>query len=308
MGSFGVQPQLSTTSTKPASFGQPGPAMKGFSAAPSVPCVEPEKPESVERSLEVLYREYPDKTLRGLEKEHLQPAFMVLGQVAQEVALAWIQAWCPLMNWDKVLSSVARHAAEAKRSDGGDEDPSSATNASKTVEKGKDNLYLVPEEALHPASRVSMQTVVDLLQRCAGSSPGPRAESLLGLIKIVDDCEGLCLVLRDHRRAALLGQTRKAIQWVNLKLDCRKFEIHQAAADHLRATNARYEEKLATLSASEAARPRKRRRRAERGILDRATAAFERHRKASCIDLLRALDELLRLSAADSGQSDEPTA
>ena len=291
-------PQLATTATTTTtSFGEPDPVMRGFSA-PSAVSTEPQKLEFAERCLEDLYNEYPDKKLRGLEKEHLQPAVMVLEQVVREATLAWIQTWCPLMNWDKIYSSLVAAAAEQTTSKPRKEDPSSTMNTTKARKKGKDNRHLVPEEAFD-SSRGNMQTVMDLFQRCAKSPPQP--DQLRDLVGIVDDCMQLCRTLWDKRRTAQLAKTRQVVQWVALGLDCKKLDIYREAARELRANDAKYQVVRKTHSKVAVTRD-------ERHILDRATAAFEPHREDSYVQLLRAMEELLSNTAEGAGKQDGPGA
>ena len=284
---------------KPPSFGQPSPAKEGFSNdAPAQPAAA--QPQFVERCLEDLYREYPDKRLRGIGQEGIQPAIMVLGQVAQDATFAWIRTWCPFMNWNKVLSSLTSRTREEEQDSDHEKakcPEETASNAPKTgAQKGKENLYLVPETALN--SRNGVQTVIELFHRCAVKLPSPQPEQLSDLTGLIDYCTRLCEALRDGERAALFVETRRIVQWTAVGLDCKKLEIYRTAAQELRRNNAQYQvlqvagEDLAVTRAG--AQFRSARRTAERRILDQAAAAFNRHREQFTLDLLRALESLLK--------------
>ena len=157
-------------------------------------------------------------------------------------------------------------------------------------------MYLVPETALN--SRNGVQTVIELFHRCTVKLPSPQPEQLSDLTGLIDDCTRLCEALRDGERAALFVETRRIVQWTAVGLDCKKLEIYRTAAQELRRNNAQYQvlqvagEDLAVTRAG--AQFRSARRTAERRILDQATAAFDRHREQFTLDLLRALESLLK--------------
>lgn len=90
-------------------FGEPQKPIAGFER---IVWVKPQ-PEAIanyissnERSLEDIYRDHPEKKLRGLEPETLGLVGTTVHQIAQEAANNWLKVACPGTRWNDSIINV----------------------------------------------------------------------------------------------------------------------------------------------------------------------------------------------------------
>lgn len=90
-------------------FGEPQKPIPGFER---IMWVRPQ-PEAIanyissnERSLEDIYRDHPEKKLRGLEPETLGLVGTTVHQIAQEAAQNWLKLACPGTRWNDSIINV----------------------------------------------------------------------------------------------------------------------------------------------------------------------------------------------------------
>ncbi|RYP10259.1 hypothetical protein DL764_000751 [Monosporascus ibericus] len=285
--------ELRATSSQ--TFGGPGPVMEAFTNPKPRAHV---LPKFEERCLEDLYRDYPDKKLRSIPKEAIDSVFKGLEQVAKDAAYKWISTWYPAMNWDDVVASILPR--EPMNDKAHERSKLSFLNLTQigpeTKGKGKEREDLVPTS--------DMTALTDLFRRCV-AKPAESASpvQLLDVKRVLGHCIGLCRALRDAKRKVLLEKFREKLAWISSGLDFKKNEAHKTAAEKLRHNNAKYRvlqvpEKNLTLALALAGRGLEcERKQAERQILDEATRAFERHRTAAKVELLKTLDVLIICSA-----------
>ncbi|KAI1083546.1 hypothetical protein F5B20DRAFT_595523 [Whalleya microplaca] len=236
------------------------------------------KPElatsSTERTLEDLYRDYPEKRLKGIQQNTLDLTANVVLQVTNEAAMQWLQKWCPSMAWQKIFDHIR---------------PDVTTN-----EVAGANQFVVPKEALD-LKGVEI-TVAEVFRKCHAIVAEPRPVQLTNLVELIDHCFFLCDILKDENRKSLFGTVKDMVHWLPVGLDCKKLDILQKARHRLQELNsicsaAEKDGKLRQ-ELKKADRVRFRRER-ENEILEQALADFEEHKVAFRVELLKQLKMLL---------------
>ncbi|RYP89435.1 hypothetical protein DL770_004405 [Monosporascus sp. CRB-9-2] len=277
----------------PQTFGGPGPVMDAFtSPKPQADVL----PKFEERCLEDLYRDYPDKKLRSIQKEAIDSVFNALEQVVKEAAYKWISTWHPAMNWNDVITSIMPR--EPMNDEVHKRPERSILNLTplspETKGKGKKRDDLVPA--------YDTITLADLFRKCV-AKPAKSASpaQLLDVKRVLGHCIELCRALRDAKRKVLLEKFGEKLTWISSGLDFKRNEAYKTAAEKLRHNNAKYQvlqvpEKNLTLTLAGRGLECERKQ-AERQILDEATRAFECHRTAAKVELLKTLDVLITCSA-----------
>ncbi|RYP71818.1 hypothetical protein DL769_004624 [Monosporascus sp. CRB-8-3] len=276
----------------PRAFGGPGPVMGAFTnPTPQTDVL----PKFGERCLEDLYRDYPDKKLRGIHQEAIDSAFNALEQVAKEAAYKWISTWHPALKWSDVIASImSREPVNHEAHERPEPSILKLTPISlETKGKGKKRDDLV--------STHDTTTLTDLFRKCVAKPADPFPAQLTNVKRTLNHCIELCRALRDAKRKVLLEKFGEKLAWISSGLDFRKNEAHKTAAEKLRENNAKYRvlqvpEKNLTLTLAGRGLGCERKQ-AERQILDEAIRAFECHRAAAKVELLKTLDMLTTCSA-----------
>ncbi|RYP25194.1 hypothetical protein DL765_000075 [Monosporascus sp. GIB2] len=278
--------------TSPRTFGGPGPMMEAFTN----PKPQPDALTKFgERCLEDLYRDYPDKKLRGIQKEAIDSVFNALEQVAKEAAYKWISTWHPVMNWNDIIASIMprepTYDEAHERPEAPILNPTPMSPGAKSKGKKRDDLV----------SPYNMTTLADLFRKCVAKPAESSPAQMTDVKRVLGHCIELCRALRDGKRTVLLEKFGEKLAWISSGLDFRRIEAHKAAAEKLRQNNARCRvvqvpEKNLTLTLA-GRRLERERKHAERQILDETARAFECHRTAAKVELLKTLDVLLTCSA-----------
>ncbi|KAI0014324.1 hypothetical protein F4779DRAFT_5405 [Xylariaceae sp. FL0662B] len=227
-----------------------------------------------ERTLENLYRDYPEKQLKSIKQSTLDLTADAALQVTNEAVVQWLDKWCPHMTWSDIFGHIRPDAT--------------------TDEAIRTNQFVVPEEALN--LKGSETKVADVFRKCHAIVAGSRPMKLTDLVEMIDHCILLCDILRDEKRQPLLGKVKEMVHWLPIGLDCKKLEIQQKACRHLRDLNAicsaakRDGKRGRYLKKADQERFRKER---ENEILERALVDFEEHKVAFRVELLKQLKQLL---------------
>ncbi|RYO92905.1 hypothetical protein DL766_003911 [Monosporascus sp. MC13-8B] len=272
----------------PQTFGGPGPVMEAFTNPRPQPDV---LSKFSERCLEDLYRDYPDKKLRGIQKEAIDSVFKALEQVAKEAAYKWISTWYPAMNWNDVIASIMSRELTNDEAHERPEGPILNRTPMSPGAKGKGKKR---DDLVSP---YHMTTLADLFRKCVAKPAESSPAQVTNVKRVLGHCIELCRALRDGKRTVLLEKFGDRLAWISSGLDFRRIEAHKAAAEKLRQNNEKYRvlqvrEKNLTLTLAGRGLERERKQ-AEMQILDEATRAFECHRTAAKVELLETLGVLV---------------
>ncbi|KAI1503947.1 hypothetical protein F5X99DRAFT_406625 [Biscogniauxia marginata] len=266
-GSFGNSKAIASTQLSAVlnnKFGQASPPRYGFSE----PVWKPQTATAVppmERSLEDLYKDHPEKQLGGIDQSDLNLAAGIILQITNEATMQWLNRWCPNMPWSKLID---------------------ATNPDAALDVFSSH-YHVPMEATSLGN--SKTTVAHLFRQCHKLRHECSVIQLKDLFRISDQCILLCEALKDQKRKVLLEKSNEIIQWVSIGLDCKKMSVHRQASDELSKLNQTYRELQESGPVDEKLSKSKE----EVEILDQAMLSYKEHRTTFSMSLLNGLQVLL---------------
>ncbi|KAI5919879.1 hypothetical protein F4810DRAFT_463778 [Camillea tinctor] len=234
-------------------FGEPSPPRHGFDEPlHQHPATTANPPE--ERSLEDLYRDYPDKQLQGLAEKDLELAVRVVLHITNEATFEWLNRWCPNIIWSDMISAsrLGTHLVDFS------------------------HTYNVPEEATSYGCSVS--GVAELFHECYKyHRQGPNLQ-VKDVVGITYRCALVCQALKDEERRALLDEANSDIKWVLLGLKCKENHAHGQAIEELKKLNQSFGDGERILPGLYSVAQRFERERKEKEILDRAIDSFQEHR------------------------------
>ncbi|KAI1633973.1 hypothetical protein F4809DRAFT_666106 [Biscogniauxia mediterranea] len=264
-------------------FGQASPPRHGFD---KVVCKPPaiiiSPPE--ERSLEDLYKDYPEKRLKDIDEKALDLAAKVILQIANEATFQWINRWCPGMAWLDLIGATKPDAQPIKCR----------------------QTYHVPMEATSNGSPISR--VIELFHQCHKRRSQCPNMQMKDLIDITCHCALMCQALKDEKRRVLLDKATDEIKWVSIGLGCKKMHVYKQASVRLAKLNKKLGElQNLGLAAGEILSQEdetRRRETEEKKILDRATKSFHEHRNTFRQMLMSRLQVLMSATGTFRGPTD----
>ncbi|KAI1488202.1 hypothetical protein F5X96DRAFT_685695 [Biscogniauxia mediterranea] len=254
-------------------FGQASPPRHGFDKVVcKPPAITISPPE--ERSLEDLYKDYPEKRLKDIDEKALDLAAKVILQITNEATLQWINRWCPGMAWLDLIGAAKPDAQPIRCR----------------------QTYHVPMEATSNGSPVSQ--VIELFHQCHKRRSQCPNMQMKDLIDITCHCALMCQALKDEKRRVLLGKATDEIKWVSVGLGCKKMHVYKQASVRLAKLNKKLGEPqnnpgLAAGKMLNQEDEMRRRETEEKKILDRATKSFHEHRNNFRLMLMSRLQVLM---------------
>lgn len=291
--------------TKSASFGQPGPVMGVFANPTPNPTPQVTSPLTpVERNLEELYEQYPEKQLHGIPQETIWLVIETFRQVTKDATHAWVRTWCPAMDYDEIVQSMGSRGFEKNDIITNETKTSAQANLplgerKQAPRRGIADLHRIPRKAVN--LKCGIFTIMRLFRRCiidpAKTLPTPPTE----VRRMFDQYIQLCRVLRDGKRTMLLDKTMHRTEVIRGRLEEEQGLRHREAARKIHENNDRYRmQRVLSRNLNLAlGGPRLEdvHRSAEERILDEALLDFEQYRSAANTGILEALDVLQIRSA-----------
>ncbi|KAI1809466.1 hypothetical protein GGS20DRAFT_297801 [Poronia punctata] len=191
------------------------PAKKSSHKGGKVGAVKGPQPTIIHnRSLDDLFRRYPDKKLQtSLDPRALNTAREVVIQMVNEATIEWLAKWCPGLRLDKINSIHSQGDSFA-------------------IEN-----YSLPPEALDLAHM--RNTLADMFRKCHDMHPKAAGDITIStLLDLMDLCLNFMGVLRDHRRQQNLRETTSIFQGIPVCLNAKKTLVVYEATRKLRKLNA----------------------------------------------------------------------
>lgn len=224
----------------------------------------------LERCLQDLYLEHPEKRLRGIEPSTLYLVAQAIQQVADEAANNWHRTNFPELSWSDGTSTKYP-----------DDAPS------------PELVSWLPSKI--DALRVRNSFVVPLIRASKTMVSKKTTISTLVLCRIMDQCISICGLVHDDRRKVLLQKARERIEWLPVGLDCKKLDIQRRAIEDLEKLHESFRDKILFTGNPEILRFICSE--DEMKILDRAFIEFTEHRSKSLIEIFQTLKQLLGATA-----------
>ncbi|KAI1822799.1 hypothetical protein F4861DRAFT_371967 [Xylaria intraflava] len=217
-----------------------------------------------ERTLDDIYREYPDKKPEGgLDPATLRLAASIVLQLVNEATYEWCGKWYPRMNPRKLFDTIRIQDNESGLSS---------------------NQCIIPSEAVERGSTAGSMS--EMFRQCHSLRPKASDDfQFPGLLKLIDQCIAFMGVLKDTKRQASLQNTRWTFQWIPINLDAKKYPIYRQAQIDLEKLNARMRSRQGGAKARD--------RHAELEILDAALLEYDTHRQLYRVEVLNGLNILM---------------
>ncbi|KAK6199051.1 hypothetical protein LQW54_010179 [Pestalotiopsis sp. IQ-011] len=227
---------------------------------------------SHERSLEDIYRDHPEKKLRGLEPETLGLVGNTVHQIAQEAANNWLKMACPGTRWnDGIINVEGIYDFNAPELD-----------------------YTILDRSL--SLQDTKKTVMSLLVDLRALVQDGKTMTSLSLARAFDQSTVICRVVKDNKRRVLLEKAKQEVEWLPVGLDCKKLNIQRRAMQRLREAHEKIRKNHNLAFYSEHMK-RHHENEAEIQVLDGALIEFQESRLEVRIELLKTVKQLLQATA-----------
>ncbi len=222
---------------------------------------QPVATRDAERSLDDLYRDYPEKMLGHVDQTTPGIIAMAIKQIAEEAVFEWLNNWHPTVDWIDVI-----HSHEQGN-------------------KARGSI-LVPKEAI--TTEDGVLSVSELLQNCQKVYEKSESSMELDMMDTVNNAMELCRILKDDKRRISLEKTGDKIRASRSTLYLRTMGIKRQASNRLNSFNKSVLEGFPTYFQSQDFRHMK-----ETLILDEALSEFKRFCDTASMELLGVLKMLL---------------
>lgn len=223
-----------------------------------------------EKSLEGLYKEFPEKRLRSIEPDTLELVAKTIYQIASEAANEWLKTACPGTCWnDSIVNVEGLYDFNSAKLD------YTILERARSVQKMKAMVTSLLEN-----SRTMIHETINM--------------KLLELNRLTDDSIAICQIIKDDKRRVLLQRAKEKLEWLPVGLDCKKLDIHRRARRSLVEDRAKIQKGLAQSKPSKRAELCSE---AEVHVLDRALVEFQEYRLEFVIELFKTLKQLLVATA-----------